>query len=327
MRRRDFISGIAGSAAAWPLAVRAQQAGRVAKIGILAYGNRFDSPLFDSFRGGLRDLGYVEGRNATTEFRTAADNPASVGDLAAELARLPVDVIVTDGTPSALAAKQATATIPIVMAVIVDPVGTGLVSSYARPGGNITGFTILAPELGTKRLEILKEAVPGLNRIGLLWNAINPLNATPQVPPIIEAARALGLEIEAGPVRNPDEFEPAFEKFKARQVSAIMTVADGMMFEERRRIVDLATAARLPGIYPDRPFADAGGLLFYGPLVVDLFRRAAGYVDRILKGAKPADLPIEQPTRFSFVINLKAATALGLAIPETLLIRADEVIE
>jgi putative tryptophan/tyrosine transport system substrate-binding protein len=327
MRRRDFISGIAGSAAAWPLAVRAQQAGRVAKIGILAYGNRFDSPLFDRFRGGLRDLGYVEGRNATTEFRTAADNPASVGDLAAELARLPVDVIVTDGTPSALAAKQATATIPIVMAVIVDPVGTGLVSSYARPGGNITGFTILAPELGTKRLEILKETVPGLNRVGLLWNAINPLNATPQVPPIIEAARALGLEIEAGPVRNPDEFEPAFEKFKARQVSAIMTVADGMMFEERRRIVDLATAARLPGIYPDRPFADAGGLLFYGPLVVDLFRRAAGYVDRILKGAKPADLPIEQPTRFSFVINLKAAKALGLAIPETLLIRADEVIE
>ena len=327
MRRRDFISGIAGSAAAWPLAVRAQQAGRVAKIGILAYGNQFDSPLFDSFRGGLRDLGYVEGRNATTEFRTAADNPASVGDLAAELARLPVDVIVTDGTPSALAAKQATATIPIVMAVIVDPVGTGLVSSYARPGGNITGFTILAPELGTKRLEILKETVPGLNRVGLLWNAINPLNATPQVPPIIETARALGLEIEAGPVRNPDEFEPAFEKFKARQVSAIMTVADGMMFEERRRIVDLATAARLPGIYPDRPFADAGGLLFYGPLVVDLFRRAAGYVDRILKGAKPADLPIEQPTRFSFVINLKAAKALGLAIPETLLIRADEVIE
>ena len=326
MRRREFL-GVMGGAAAWPIAARAQQANRVAKIGILAYGNRLASPVIESFRHELRNLGYLEGRDSTIEFRTAADDPARIASLAAELVQASVDVIVTDGYPSTLAAKQATTTIPIVMAVIVEPVAMGLVASYARPGGNITGFTILASELGTKRLEILKEAVPGLERVGVVWNSANPVNATQQLAAIAEAARAMGIEIETGPVQNRDEFASAFEKFKARRVSAVITVAEALLFQERQRIVDLATAAQLPGIYPDRPFADAGGLLFYGPNVLDLFKRAAGYVDRILKGAKAGDLPVEQPTRFELVINLKAARALGMTIPPTLLTRADEVIE
>ena len=241
---------------------------------------------------------------------------------------MPVDFIVTDGTSAVFAAKQATKTIPIVMAVFGgDPAAAGLVSSYARPGGNITGSTILTPELGSKRLEILKEALPDLKRIGVIWNPANPTSAQPQLVPIAEAARRLSIEIEMGPVQTRDELASAFEKLKAQRVSAVMTVADLMMFQEHQRIAELAMAAQLPGIYPDRQFADAGGLLFYGPNVLDLFKRAAGYVDRVLKGAKAGELPIEQPTKFDFVVNLKAAKALGVTMPATLLFRATEVIE
>jgi putative ABC transport system substrate-binding protein len=240
---------------------------------------------------------------------------------------MPVDIIVTDGAPAALAVKRATTTIPVVMAVIAEPVAMGLVQSFARPGGNITGFSILAPELGTKRLEILKEAVPGVKRVGVLWNSANPVNASVQTSSIAEAARRLGIEIELVGAPNRDGLAPAFERFKTQPVSAVLTVPEAMLFQERQRIVDLATAARLPGIYPDRLFADAGGLLFYGPDVLDLFKRAAGYVDRILKGAKAADLPVEQPTRFELVVNLKAAKAIDVTLPPTLLTRADEVIE
>lgn len=328
MRRRDFIALLGGAAAAWPLAVRAQQAGRFVKIGVLASGNRLNSPVIESFRRALSNLGYVEGRDIAIEFRTTAGgDPALLGDFAAELVRTSVDVIVTDGAPAALAVKQATTTIPVVMAVIADPVAMGLVQSFARPGGNITGFSILAPELGTKRLEILKEAVPGVKRVGVLWNSANPVNASVQTSSIAEAARGLGIEIELVGAPNRDGLAAAFERFKAQPVSAVLTVPEAMLFQERQRIVELATAARLPGIYPDRLFADAGGLLFYGPDVLDLFKRAAGYVDRIIKGAKPIDLPVEQPTRFEFVINLKAARAIGITIPPTLLTRADEVIE
>jgi putative tryptophan/tyrosine transport system substrate-binding protein len=325
VKRREFIA-VLGGVATWPFFALAQP-GRVAKVGILAYGNKPNSPLIEAFRSALRNLGYVEGRNLAVEFRGAADDPSRIDKLAVELVLASVDVIVTDGLPSALAAKKATTVIPIVMAVVFDAVAAGLVTSYARPGGNITGFTILAPELGTKRLELLKEAVPGLKRVAVLTNGANPMNATPQVAALREAARVLGLEIEEGPVRNPGEFASAFEKFKAQEVAAVATIPEAMLFQERQRIVDLALASRLPGMYPDRQFVDAGGLLFYGPLVVDLFKRAAGYVDRILKGAKVGDLPIEQPTRFEFVVNLNTAKALGITIPPPLLARADEVIE
>jgi putative ABC transport system substrate-binding protein len=327
MRRREFIT-LVGGAVAWPIAARAQQAGRVTKIGILASGNQLNSPMIESFRQELRTLGYVEGRDTTIEFRTTAGGDfARIGAFAAELANTPVDIIVTDGTPASLAARQATASIPVVMAVIADPVAIGLVQSYARPGGNITGFSIFASELGAKRLEILKEALPGLKRVGVLWNSANPLNASVQTPMIIEAARGLGIEVELSGTPDRDGLAAAFERFTAQQVSAVLTLPEAMLFQERQRIVDLATAARLPGMYPDRPFADVGGLLFYGPDVRDLFRRAAGYVDRILKGAKPAELPVEQPTRFELVVNLKAAQAIGITLPPTLLTRADVVIE
>jgi len=310
------------------MAAQAQQAGRVAKIGILAWGVDLTSPAIDSFRRELRNIGYLEGRDVTIEFRYAAGDAARIAELAAELVQMPVDIIVSDGTPATLAARQATTSLPIVTAALgVEPVSAGLVTSYARPEGNITGFTILAPELGPKRLAILKEAVPGLKRVGLIWNAANPLNATPQVGPIVEAARGLGVEIEAGPVQNRDELASAFAKLKAQQVSAVITVADAMLFQERQRIVDLAMAAQLPGMFADRLFANAGGLLFYGPDVLDLFKRAADYVDRILKGTKIGDLPFEQPTRFELVINLKTAKTLSIAIPPTLLALADEVIE
>jgi putative ABC transport system substrate-binding protein len=328
VKRREFIT-LVGGAAAWPLTARAQQANRVVKIGILASGNQLTSPVIESFRREMRNLGYLEGSNMTIEFRTTAGgDPSGIAGCAAELVQASVDVIVTDGTPATFAAKQATTTIPIVFAVFAgDAVAAGLVTSYARPGGNLTGFTILASELGTKRLDILKEVVPGVKRVGVLLNSANPLNATLQVASITEAARTLGIEIEMGPVQNRDELAGAFEKFKTQQVSAVITVAEAMLFQERQRIVELAMAAQLPGIYPDRLFANAGGLLFYGPDVLDLFKRTAGYVDRILKGANAAELPIEQPTRFEFVINLKAAKALGISIPPTLLTRADEVIE
>ena len=325
MRRRNALMGMA---AAWPLAARAQQARRVVKIGILAWGNQLRSPTIDAFRHELSALGYLEGRDIAIEFRTAAGDPARIEELAAELVRASVDVIVSDSTPASFAAKKATQTIPIVVAAIgIDPVAAGLVASYARPGGNITGFTIFAPELGPKRLEILQEVLPGIKRVGIVWNSANPLNSAPQVPPIVEAARGFRIEIEMGPVQNRDELATVFKKFKAQQVSAVITVAEALLFQERQHIVELAMAGQLPGIYPDRPFADVGGLLFYGTNVVDLFKRAAGYVDRILKGAKAGDLPVEQPTRLELVINLKTAKTLGLTIPPSILARADEVIE
>jgi putative ABC transport system substrate-binding protein len=327
LNRRSLITLIGGSAV-WPLAARAQQPGRIPKVGILAWGNQLNSPVIDSFRREMSNLGYAEGRGFTLEFRSAAGDPAAIASFASELVQMPVDVILSDGTPATLAAKQATTTIPIVTAVLgVEPVAAGLITSYARPDGNITGFTILAPELGPKRLTILQEAVPGLKRVGVVWNAANPLNTVSQVTPIVEAAAGLRIEIEPGPVQSPDELAAVFEKFKARQVSAVITVAEAMLFQERQRIIELAMAAQLPGMFPDRLFAAAGGLLFYGPDVLDLFKRAAGYVDRILKGAKVGDLPFEQPTRFELVINLKTAKALGIAMPPTLLALADEVIE
>ncbi len=326
MKRRQFVGGLMGTAA-WPIVARAQ-ATRNFTVGILASAQR-TSPLMIGFLNELNRRGYVEGRNLTIEFRTIAGiDPARIAELAVQLVQASVDIIVVDGTPTALAAKQATTSIPIVMAAIGgDPTIAGLVQSYARPGGNITGFTLVAPELGGKRLQILKEAVQGLGRVGLLWNAANPLNAEPQIKATTDAAAAMGLEIEPGPLRNRDDFASAFEKFKSRRVSAILSVADAFLFAERHLLIELATSSQLPAMFPDRPFASDGGLMVYGPDVLDLFKRAAGYVDRILRGANPGDLPVEQPTRFELVINLQAAKAIGITIPPTLIARADEVIE
>jgi putative tryptophan/tyrosine transport system substrate-binding protein len=327
MRRREFITLLGGTAAAWPLAARAQQTARPVRIGILAFGQDPASPLFNAFRDEMRKLGYIEGQTYILEFRSARGDADRMRNLAAELARLPVDVILADGGTASLAAKQATAAIPIVMAAVGDPVGIGLVESLARPGGNVTGFSILSPELGSKRLALLKEAVPAARLVGVLLNAASPITGAQQLAPIKHAALALDIDLVAGEVQSRDSIATAIDTLVARGISALIVVGDAMFFNERKIIVELVRTNRLPAIYPEREYAEAGGLIAYGPSVPDIFRRAAGYVARILRGEKPGDLPIEQPAKFELVINLNAAKAIGLDVPPTLPLRADEVIE
>jgi putative ABC transport system substrate-binding protein len=274
----------------------------------------------------LAELGWIEGKNLVVERRYAENRPERLPELAAELVRLNVEVIVATGTLGPLAAKQATSTIPIVMTASGDPLGSGLVASLARPGGNVTGMSLMAPDLGGKRLELLKELLPRLARVAVLWNAANPY------PAIVfketqAAGRTLGIEVQSLEVRGPDDFDGAFEAARKQRPDALITVEDPLTFTYQKRIADFAVADRLPSLHGLRGDVVAGGLMSYGANIGDLFRRAAGYVDKILKGAKPADLPVEQPTRFELVINLKTARALGLTIPPTLLVRADEVIE
>jgi ABC-type uncharacterized transport system substrate-binding protein len=327
MRRRDFITLLSGAAAAWPLAVQAQQTTRLFRIGVLAFGQDPGSPLFDAFRDEMRKLGYTDGQSYVLEFRAAQGDADRTQSFAAELARLPVDVIVTDGGSASLAAKQATATVPIVMAVISDAVGMGLVASLARPGGNLTGFSILSPELGGKRLALLKEAVPAARVVGVLLNAASPITGAQQLAPIKHTALALDMDLVIGEAQSRDSIPAAIDALAARGISALIVVGDAMFFNERKVMVDLAWNNRLPAIYPEREYAEAGGLMSYGPNVPDNFRRAAGYVARILRGEKPGDLPVVQPTKFELVINLKTAKALGLDVPWFLQQRADEVIE
>jgi ABC-type uncharacterized transport system substrate-binding protein len=327
MRRRDFITLLSGAAAAWPLAVQAQQTTRLFRIGVLAFGQDPGSPLFDAFRDEMRKLGYTDGQSYVLEFRAAQGDADRTQSFAAELARLPVDVIVTDGGSASLAAKQATATVPIVMAVISDAVGMGLVASLARPGGNLTGFSILSPELGGKRLALLKEAVPAARVVGVLLNAASPITGAQQLAPIKHTALALDMDLVIGEAQSRDSIPAAIDALAARGISALIVVGDAMFFNERKVMVDVAWKNRLPAIYPEREYAEAGGLMAYGPSVPDNFRRAAGYVTRILRGEKPGDLPIVQPTKFELVINLKTAKALGLDVPWFLQQRAEEVIE
>jgi putative tryptophan/tyrosine transport system substrate-binding protein len=325
MRRRDFIT-LFGGVAAWPLAARAQQAGKVFRIGFLGSPSAASLPeRIEAFRAGLRNLGYQEGRDITIEYRWADGRLDQLPALAAELVRLNVDVIVTHGIPGILAAKQATATIPIVMAVSGDAVASGLVSSLARPGGNVTGLTIFAPELAVKRLELLKESVPGLTQVGVLLNPANPIS-DPIVPAMEVAAQSLKLELAQFAVRGPAEFEGSFAAMAARRVDALVVLDDSMLLAQAPAIASLALQQRVPssGFIE---FAIAGGLMAYGVNLPDMFRRAAAYVDKILKGARPSDLPVEQPTKFETVINLKTAKAIGFAVPTALLLRADEVIE
>jgi putative ABC transport system substrate-binding protein len=326
MKRREFLSLVAG-AAAWPLAARAQPPDRVRRIGFLVPGNAGSDALrllLSEFLQGLRELGWIERQNVGIEYRFAEGKQDLLPDLALELVRSGVELIVAEGTPATQALKAATRTIPIVMATSGDPVRSGFVASLARPGGNITGLTLLAPDLSAKRLQLLKEIVPGLSRVALLSNAANPASAF-ALEDTLTAARALGVEIHAVTVRTPDEFEDAFAAIG--KTGALLTASDGMFFNQRARIAELAGRNRLPALFPEKEFAQAGGLMSYGTSPKANFRRAAAYVDKILKGAAASDLPVEQPTRFELAVNLKTAKALGLDVPATLLAIADEVIE
>jgi putative tryptophan/tyrosine transport system substrate-binding protein len=321
---------LGGSMFAAPLAAEAQQAGKVARIGYMVLSS--DAPRFrEAFRQGLRDLGYIEGRNFVLEIRSAESKPERYPALAAELVALKVDVIVVSGggTPAALAAKQATGTLPIVFTNVGDPVTSGLVTSLARPGGNITGLSLVTPELISKRLELLTQAVPGVSRIAVLWQpgALEERTEKDRLQRAEAAGRTLGVRLQFLEVRGPKDFDRAFADMTRARAGALTDLEGPVFWSERKRIVDLAAKNRLPAVYALREFVDVGGLMSYGPDFADLWRRAAAYVDKILKGVKPADLPVEQPTKFELIINLKTAKALGLTIPPSVLGRADQVIE
>jgi putative ABC transport system substrate-binding protein len=327
--RRVFLATMSCGLLA-PFAAQAQQPTRVPRIGLLSLNLAPSPHLREAFRQGLRDLGYVEGRNVVIEYRDAEGKPERLPALAAELVALKVDVIVTGGgTPTALAAKQATKTIPIVFASAPDPVTDGLVTSLARPGGNVTGSSNLNPELVGKCLEQLKQAVPGVSRVAVLWQpgAVSERTEKDMLKAADVGARALGVRLQFVEARVPGDIDRAFSKMTGERADALTVLPSAMLFTERRRVVDLAAKNRLPAVYAQREFVDAGGLMSYGPNLADLFRHAATYVDKILKGAKPGDLPVEQPTKFELVINLKTAKAIGLTIPQSLLGRADEVMQ
>jgi ABC-type uncharacterized transport system substrate-binding protein len=330
MNRRAFIGTLAGGLLAAPLAAEAQPPANVPRIGYLNPGSSSD-PLrlrrFDAFRQGLRELGYVEGQNIAIESRWAEGKEDRYPALAADLVRLKVDVIVAQTGAATQAAQRATRTIPIVMSMVNDPVGIGLVPSLPRPGGNVTGTSLMAPDLVGKQLEVLKEAVPSVSRVALLRNPANPASAH-QLREAEAAARALGLRLQTLDARNSQEIDSAFAAMTRERAGALLILADALFGNQRRQIAELAAKRHLPTLHGTTPeYAQAGGLMVYSPNLLDLERRLATYVDKLLKGAKPADLPVEQPTKFDLVINLKTARALGLTIPPSLLQRADQVIE
>jgi putative ABC transport system substrate-binding protein len=328
MDRRTFLCGLTLGALAAPLAAEAQQAGKVYRIGYLTVPSRETAQgVANSFQLGLRDLGWIEGQNVVVDYRFADSNLDRLPDLAAELARLRADVIVAGANAAVIAAKTATPTIPIVMFLAFDPVGSGLVPSLARPGGNVTGLTVSSgPEIYGKQLQLLKDAFPRVSRVGILVNQAFPAYAR-LLQEVEIATRALGLQRRVMEIRDPKEFDNAFAAMTTAHLDAIFIPADSMFYQHRVRLAQLAAKTRLPAMWGLREHAEAGGLLAYATDLNDLARRAASYVDKILKGAKPADLPIEQPTKFELVINLKTAKALGLTIPPSLLLRADQVIE
>jgi len=310
-----------------PLPVEAQPAGKVPRVGYLEPGvGGSGTPFFEAFRQGLADLGWVEGQNIAIELRTADGKYERLPDLAAELVRLKVDVIFASSTPAAVAAKRATTTIPIVIGRVADPVESGIVASLARPGGNITGWTHQGLELRVKYLDFLKEAVPGATRIGVLWNPANPIHG-PSLKTIEAAAQALTVELHPVGVRKPEEIEGAFSTLVRKRVQALTVFQDGMFLARGPQIVALAARNRLPAMYAATELVRGGGLMGYGVNLPEMYRRGSSFVDRILKGTKPADLPVEQPTKFELVINLKTAKALGLTIPQSILVRADEIIQ
>jgi putative ABC transport system substrate-binding protein len=328
MRRREFIAAL-GGATAWPLAARAQHAGKVPRIGLLSpFSPSTTARWHEAFRQGLRERGWVEGQTISIEYRYAAGRAGLLRERVADLVRLNVDVIVTSTLTDALAAKTATRMIPIVVASAGDPVASGLVESLNRPGGNVTGLSQLAPELAGKRLEVLRELVPTLTRLAVLWNSQNPTSTSALTwSETQHAARQLGIDLHSLEAQSADALDNAFDEASKAHCGALFITPDAFFSDNIGQIAQLASRSRLPSMFHLREFAEVGGLLSYGIDRSDQFRRAATYVDKILKGAKPADLPIEQPTKIELVINLKTARALGLTIPPTLLARADEVIE
>jgi putative ABC transport system substrate-binding protein len=324
MQRREFITFLGGAAIAWPLAARAQQGVRVPKIGVLWPGAAPPaSPRMESFRQALRQSGYVEGQNVAIELRYAKGGLGQLPELAAELVHLKVDVITAFGDLAPKIAQQTTGTIPIV-AICDDIVGAGLVASLSRPGGNTTGFTLLAPELSAKRLELLKVFVPGIARVAALWD---PTTGEAQVTNSETAAQSLNLKLQILEARNRDALAGAFHAARDGQAAAVTIFASPVLASLNREIVDLAAEYRLPAIYQWREAVEAGGLLSYGPVLASMWRQSGIIVTRILKGEKPADLPVEQPVKFELAVNAKTAASLGLAIPPNILVRADEVIE
>jgi putative tryptophan/tyrosine transport system substrate-binding protein len=325
MRRREFITLVGSTAVvslvSWPRSGRAQPSTEIPRIGIID-----DSPIWNAFRHGLRDLGYLEGQNIAFEYRYAGGLPDRLAWVAVELVHRPVDLIATFGTPPTLAAKQATTTIPIVMMGVGDPVGAGLVSTLAWPGGNITGNTILSPEVAGKRLQLLKEVIPSLSRVAILWNPDNASHPA-QLAELRVAAETLGINLLPVAVRSPGEFDSAFAAMVRDRPDAFLMTNDPFHQLSIGRIIDFLANNRLPGIFVTREVAVAGGFLSYGASLPDLFRRGASYAHKILQGTKPADLPVEQPVKFELVVNLKTAKAIGLSIPESFLLRVDEVIE
>jgi putative tryptophan/tyrosine transport system substrate-binding protein len=325
IRRREFITLFGGAAASWPIAARAQVAEKTYTVGILSAAEVIPT-LNMAFAEGLRELGWIEGKNVVFERRYAENRLERLPELVVDLVRLKVDVIAAAGTLAPLRAKQATTTIPIVMTAAGDPLGSGLVASLARPGGNVTGMSLMAPDLGGKRLELLKEVLPRLTRVAILWNAANPYSAL-VFKETQSATRTLGIEVQSLEVRGPDDFDDTFEAARRQHPEALITVEDPLTVSHRMRIAEFASAQQLPSLHGAREFVAVGGLISYGASLADLFRRAAYFVDKIFKGAKPGDMPVQQPTKFELVINLRTAKALSVEIPDKLLALADEVIE
>ena len=326
LQRREFVGLLGGAMAIWPLAARAQQAGRLPTIGFLGANTAAaQSEWTAAFGQRLRELGWIDGRTVSIEYRWAEGRSERFAEFAAEFVRLKVDIILTHNTPPVLAAKQATSVIPIVFATAADPIGTGIVASLARPGGNVTGLSSQTPDLAGKQIELLREVVPGLRRLTILAqpdNSYVPL----ELHAIRAAARTVGLEVAVFEIRRAEDIATAFEGLKGR-AQALYVLPDPLLFQHRLRINTLALGARLPTMHVLREYVEASGLVSYGPNWLDQWRRAADYIDKILRGAKPADIPVEQPTRFDLIINLTTAKALGLTIPETFLLRANELIE
>jgi putative ABC transport system substrate-binding protein len=327
MRRRELLVALAASAVGLPRPSFAQQARKAARVGFV--GNSDASSLasyVEALRQGLRELGYLEGRTVTIEYRYAEGKLERLPDLAAELVALEMDVIVTEGTSATLAAKNATRSVPIVMALVADAVGSGLVDSLARPGGNITGLTTLSLDLVGKHMELLKEIVPGLGRVAVLWNPTHPAHP-PALKGIEMAARTLGLELQLVEARDVYELDKAFSELARTRPGALAAMSDTMLDGQQRRLAEFAAGTRLPAAYTKALFVESGGLISYGARFSDLFRRASVYVDKILKGERPTNLPVEQPTAFELILNLKTAKVLGLTVPPSLLGRAEQVIE
>ncbi len=325
MKRREFITLLGGVAATWPLAASAQS--KTPRIGFMGNSTAaLEANLVDAFREGLREHGYEEGRNIVIEYRWADGNYERFPALVAELIAAKVEVIVTAGTPAALAMKKATTTVPLVMVAVGDPVGTGLVPSLARPGANLTGLSSVAPDLEGKRLQLLREVVPALSHVAMFINSLNPFHVS-SMRQARAAAQTMGIKLQLHDIRKSEDLDDAFAAIRKERPDAVLILADRVFLHNRERMIDFIKEQRLPNVNAYKELVEVGGLMSYGPSYEDMHKRAAIYVDKILKGAKPADLPIEQPSKFTFIVNLKAAKALGVTVPSQLLGLADELID